>query len=172
MIWISEEIIFCLDKALGDFPAILNKLLCSIYLCIPHTHASTHTHKHVPLSIIRKGKHGMIFKASSLTDGRVGQSAPKKTLRVRRASVLGAVDHNLSVDPCGSRARCCGGGCWKLRALSRGQRVLFFVEKGDRQEIRKGRWRHMQNSEDQLLPSTVHLLCHLTKGWCEYPIRV
>lgn len=92
----------------------------------------------------------MMFKASSLTDGRVGQSAPKKTLRVRRASVLGAVDHNLSVDPCGSGARCCGGGCWKLRALSRDQRVLFFVEKGDRQEIRKGRWRHMQNSEDQL----------------------
>lgn len=33
------------------------------------------------------------------------QSAPKGTLRVRSVSVLGAVDHNLSVDPCGSGAR-------------------------------------------------------------------
>lgn len=35
----------------------------------------------------------------------VGESAPKGTLRVRSVSVLGAVDHNLSVDPCGSGAR-------------------------------------------------------------------
>lgn len=122
--------------------AILNQFLCSFYPWIPHTHACTRTHTfHL---VIRKGKHGVMCKASNLTDGRVGQSAPKKTLRVRRASVLGAVDHNLSVDPCGSGARCCGGSCWKLRALSRDHRVLFFVEKGDRQEIRKGRRRHVQ----------------------------
>lgn len=34
----------------------------------------------------------------------VAQSAPKGTLRVRSVSVLGTVDHNLSVDPCGSGA--------------------------------------------------------------------
>lgn len=49
---------------------------------------------------------------------------------MRRARVLGAVDHNLSVDPCGSGARCCRGSCGKLRALSRDQSsVLFFVGK-------------------------------------------
>lgn len=34
----------------------------------------------------------------------VAQGAAKGTLRVRSVSVLGAVDHNLSVDPCGSGA--------------------------------------------------------------------
>lgn len=59
-----------------------------------------------------------------------GESAPKGTLRVRRARVLGAVDHNLSVDPRGSGARRCRGSCGKLRALSRDQSsVLFFAGK-------------------------------------------
>lgn len=56
----------------------------------------------------------------------VAQSAPKGTLRVRSVSVLGTVDHNLSVDPCGSGAWWCGGSCGKLRALSRDQRLLFL----------------------------------------------
>lgn len=50
-------------------------------------------------------KHTQTRKASKQTHGGVGHSAPEGTLSVRRASVLGAVDHNLSVDPCGSGAR-------------------------------------------------------------------
>lgn len=34
-------------------------------------------------------------------DEGVGNNAAEGTLRVTRASILGAIDHNLSVDPCG-----------------------------------------------------------------------
>lgn len=78
-------------------------------------------------------------KASKLADGGDGQSAAKGTLRVRRTSVLGAVDHNLSVDPCGSGACCCGGSCGKFRALSRGQRVLFFRKQDTQKKRQKGK---------------------------------
>lgn len=77
----------------------------------------------------------------------MGQSALQGTLRVRRASVLGAVDHNLSVDPCGSGPRCCGGSGGKLRALSRDQSVLFFAE---RQWNSRGKEKKLERAGDSV----------------------
>lgn len=95
---------------------------------------NTHTHTyydeegtewHLAQSWAVLDGHKIKSKAGGQADG-IGQSAPQGTLRVRRASVLGAVDHDLSVDSRGSGARRWGGSCRELRTLSRHQRVVFF----------------------------------------------
>lgn len=89
----------------------------------------THVHMHAQKwHLLESWKRSTVW-SGRLTNEGVGQSAPQGTLSVSRASVLGAVDHNLSVDPCGSGPRCCGGSGRKLRALSRNQSVLFFAKR-------------------------------------------
>lgn len=105
------------------------------------THWEMRNAKHVvrtrPCSLQQTDKQWGSKTASRLTDGWIlGHGAAWGTLSVSRTRVLGAVDHNLSVDPCGSGARRCGGSCRELRALSRDQRVLFFRKQRSAEKIR------------------------------------
>lgn len=67
-----------------------------------HTFMQVHTDAFLFIKIMQQ-----LFIKIKQRDGLqtgVAQGAPRGTLRVRSVSVLGAVDHNLSVDPCGSGA--------------------------------------------------------------------